>query len=195
LIQQQIETGEDFTTAHPHDVASLIKQFFRHLQEPLLTNLYHDSLIKALRQENEEERTRLILYICLMLPLTHLQTLQYVMKFAAEVATHSAQSKMGLSNLAIVLTPNLMHISKKDNGSISEKLLKDQTVIIETLLKNANRVGMVPEDIYEGAKTIEEDGDYAMTSSGDELDCESTQRSKIKRAPRTRTRTGSITGE
>lgn len=118
-----------------------------------------------------------------------------MMKFAAEVATHSEQSKMSLSNLAIVLTPNLMHNSKKDNSSSSEKLLKDQTEIIETLLRNADQVGMVAEDVYERAKMIGEDGDYAMTSSGDELEGENLQRSKSKRAPRARTRTGSITGK
>lgn len=126
-----------------------------------------------------------------MLPLVHLQTLQYFLKFAAEVASHSAESGMTLSNLAIVLTPNLMHNSKKDNSSsASEKLLKDQTFVVETLLKHAERISLVPEDIYERAKLIGEDGGD-MTSSGDELD---EQPHKSKRVPRARTRTGSITG-
>lgn len=135
----------------------------------------------------------IILYTCLMLPLVHLQSLQYFMRFAAEVASHSSQSGMSISNLAIVLTPNLMHNSKKDNSSsASEKLLKDQTMVIETLLKHAERIGLVPEDIYERAKIIGDDGGD-MTSSGDELDGEYQPR-KSKRVPRARTRTGSLTG-
>lgn len=86
-----------------------------------------------------------------------------------------------------------MHNSKKDNSSsASEKLLKDQTMVIETLLKHAERIGLVPEDIYERAKIIGDDGGD-MTSSGDELDGEYQPR-KSKRVPRARTRTGSLTG-
>ncbi|XP_032239565.2 rho GTPase-activating protein 11A isoform X2 [Nematostella vectensis] len=194
LLKERIELGEEISTAQPHDVAGLMKQFFRQLQEPLLTNTYHDSFIKTMRIEDDNTRTKAMLYICLLLPLAHLQALKYTMKFLAEFASHSEKSKMGFSNLAIVLTPNLMHNIRKDNSSSSERLLKDQTVVIKTLLKNAGSLGMVPDDVFERAKLIGDDGANAMTSSGDELDSEDMQQGKGKRASRQRTRTGSITG-
>ncbi|EDO42235.1 predicted protein [Nematostella vectensis] len=195
LLKERIELGEEISTAQPHDVAGLMKQFFRQLQEPLLTNTYHDSFIKTMRIEDDNTRTKAMLYICLLLPLAHLQALKYTMKFLAEFASHSEKSKMGFSNLAIVLTPNLMHNIRKDNSSSSERLLKDQTVVIKTLLKNAGSLGMVPDDVFERAKLIGDDGANAMTSSGDELDSEDMQQGKGKRASRQRTRTGSITDD
>lgn len=190
LKQKRIEDGQGIKDAQPHDVASLLKQFFRQLPEPLLTNILHDSFLKTQRLENEEQRSQAILLLCLMLPLAHLHTLQFIMRFIAEVATHSDQSKMGTSNLAIVLAPNLMHNSKKE-GNTSEKYLKDQTAIIDTLLKNAHDIGMVPRGIYERAKLIGEDGVDGLTSSGDELE-ENSSRNRSKRS--SRARTASISG-
>ena len=92
---------------------------------------------------------------------------------------------MGTGNLAIVLTPNLMNSSsKKENGNGSEKLLKEQTLVVQTLLENASEIGLVSEDILGEAKDSPNDG---VLSSGDELDGE-------KVGLRGRSRTTSISG-
>ena len=175
-------------------MASLLKQFFRDLPEPLLTNHLHDSFVKTQRLDKEESQRKAILLLCLMLPLSHLHTLQFIARFIADVASHSSQSKMGTSNLAIVLTPNLIHNPKKE-GNISEKCLKEQTAIIDTLLKNAQEIGMVPDETYERAKLIGDDGMDGLTSSGDELAEENPSRSRSKQRAGARARTASISGE
>ena len=110
------------------------------------------------------------------------------MKFMSKVAEKSEESKMGTANLAIVLTPNLMNCSsKKDNGSNSEKLLKEQTLVVQMLLENASEIGVVSEDILCEAKdTSNHEGGF---SSADELDGD-----KLGLRGRSRTTSSSISG-
>ena len=190
--QQKAENGEEFKNVQPHDVASLVKQFFRQLPEPLLTVLLHDCFVKTQRMEDQGDQTEAVLLLCLLLPIPHLSTLQFTMRFLAKVASHSQHSKMGTSNLAIVLTPNLIHNTKKEGNNVSEKQLKEQTAVIDILLKNADDIGLVNEDIYERAKIIGDEFVDGLTSSGDELEAD--LRRTNKRQSRTRTRTGSLSG-
>ena len=101
---------------------------------------------------------------------------------------------MGTTNLAIVLTPNLIHNTKKDGNNASEKQLKEQTSVVDILLKNADKIGLVSEDIYERAKTIGDDLVDGLTSSSDELDSDNNFRRGSRRQSRPRTRTGSLSG-
>lgn len=145
--------------------------------------------------EDHGDQTEAVLLLCLLLPIPHLNTLQFTMKFLAKVASCSHHSKMGTSNLAIVLTPNLIHNTRKEgNSAASEKQLKEQTAVIDILLKNADNIGLVNEDIYERAKMIGDEFVDGMTSSGDELDADNNLKRGNKRQSRTRTRTGSLSG-
>lgn len=142
--------------------------------------------------EDHGDQTEAVLLLCLLLPVPHLSTLQFTMRFLAKVASCSQHSKMGTSNLAIVLTPNLIHNTKKEGNNASEKQLKEQTAVIDILLKNADDIGLVNEDIYERAKVIGEEFVDGLPSSGDELDAD--LRRGNKRQSRARTRTGSLSG-
>jgi len=195
VLKQRVELGEEIQNVQPHDVASLVKQFFRQLPEPLLTSHLHDCFLKGQRLEDEGDQVEAILLLCLLLPIAHLTALQFTMRFLDKVASCSQQSKMGTTNLAIVLTPNLIHNTKKEgNSTASEKQLKEQTTVIDILLKNADKIGLVSEDIYERAKTIGDELVDGMTSSSDELDNDNNLRRGSKRQSRQRTRSGSISG-
>ena len=186
FVQKTIENGGDFSEALPHDVASLLKQFFRELPEPLLTNHLHDHFLKCLLLGSKNEQTMAILLLCILLPVEHLYTLQYFVKFMAKVAGKSEESKMGTANLAIVLTPNLMNLSgKKESGGNSEKLLKEQTLVVQMLLESSREIGLVSHDILCEAK--DSNSNEVGLSSGDELDGE-------KVALRGRSRPTSISG-
>ena len=114
-----------------------------------------------------------VLFLCILLPMAHLYTLQYFVKFISKVAAKSEQSKMGHANLAIVLAPNLINSnSKKDNHSYgNEKILKDQMQVVEILLENASEIGVIPDDVLNEAKCCV-DGNDGGLSSGDELESE-----------------------
>ena len=74
---------------------------------------------------------------------------------------------MTLSNLAIVLSPNLM-FSNKDKDS--DKYIKEQTEMVDILFKNANSIGLVSDEIMEKVNSIEGEPQSMSTSSADELD-------------------------
>ena len=185
ILQKTIEDGGQISDAQPHDVASLLKQFFRELPEPLLTNQLHDCFLKCLLLGGKNEQTMSILLLCILLPIEHLNTLKYFIKFMSKVAEKSAESKMGTGNLAIVLTPNLMNSNKKENSNSSEKLLREQTSVVEVLLTNASEIGLISDDILCEAK--DSNSHEGGLSSGDELDGE-------KIGLRGRSRTTTISG-
>ena len=93
---------------------------------------------------------------------------------------------MTLNNLAIVLSPNLMFTNKdKDN----DKYVKEQTEIVDILLKNANSIGMVKDEIVEKVDNMEGEICSMSTSSADELDVVT-----VNRQRRNRRRSRSISG-
>lgn len=109
-----------------YDVTALVKQFFRELPEPLFTSVYHDTFIRCYQLDSEENATRAILLLCLLLPPEHISMLQYIMKLLAKIAANSGTNKMDSMNLAVILAPNIMHVNSKSETmkSCEEKLLQ-----------------------------------------------------------------------
>ena len=172
--------------AQPHDIASMIKQFLRELPDSVMTSSLHGTFIKCLQLNTPNEQITSILMTCLLLPDMNLRLLRYLCQFLAKVAMHSKESKMTLNNLAIVLSPNLMFTNKdKDN----DKYVKEQTEIVDILLKNANSIGMVKDEIVEKVDNMEGEICSMSTSSADELDVVT-----VNRQRRNRRRSRSISG-
>ena len=144
-----------------------MKQFLRELPDSVLTSLLHNTFLKCLQLNTPNEQVTSILMLCLLLPDTNLRLLQYLCQFVSKVAAHSKESKMTLSNLAIVLSPNLM-FSNKDKDS--DKYIKEQTEMVDILFKNANSIGLVSDEIMEKVNSIEGEPQSMSTSSADELD-------------------------
>lgn len=88
--------------------------------------MYHDTFVRCYQLENENDSTRAILLLCLLLPAEHVSTLQYIMKLLAKIAENSEKNKMDTTNLALILAPNLMHVNSKSETmkSCEEKLLQ-----------------------------------------------------------------------
>ena len=113
MLQDKIDHGERLQDAHPYDVASLIKQFFRELPDALLTTRFHDTFLKCQSIESECDRLSAVHLLCLLLPWHHLSTLRFFAEFLANIARNSEQNKMDVNNLAVCLAPNLLHINCK----------------------------------------------------------------------------------
>ena len=127
MSQERIESGEDLGDALPLDIASLMKQFFRELPEPLLTSRLHDIFIKCYSLENESKRNVSLLLLCLMLPWQHLCTLRFIMLFLATVASHCENNKMDVQNLAVCLAPNFIH----NHGNKGDKMTGNESRMLE----------------------------------------------------------------
>ena len=180
----------------PHDIAALVKQFFRELPDPLLTKRFCPAFLKCIALNNTNDCIPALALCCLLLPDEHLRVLKYFVQFISEMANHSLESKMTLSNLAIIFAPNLTasSSSKEKNG---EKTLKDFTQIVDLLFKNAHLIGMVPDALFNKALTMNQEGGFC-SSSGDELDVATDEHPgrgrTLQRSDKKRDRSKSITG-
>lgn len=75
LMQGALDSGnasipED---ANVHDVAGLLKQYFRELPEPLITSRLFPVFEACYSLSSPPDRQRAVLLACLLLPRTHLQ--------------------------------------------------------------------------------------------------------------------------
>ena len=71
---------------HPHDIASLVKQFFRELPNPLFTSQLTPSFLKCLTINNSNDSDDAILMCTLLLPDEHLRVLKYLVKCVNKVS-------------------------------------------------------------------------------------------------------------
>ncbi|XP_063231883.1 rho GTPase-activating protein 6-like [Bacillus rossius redtenbacheri] len=104
----------------PHDVATLLKEFFRDLPEPLLCrDLYH-AFVRTQRIRNRRLQLEALQHLVQQLPVPNRDTLWALLTFLSKVALHAgdytdergesvAGNKMDSSNLATLFAPNILH--------------------------------------------------------------------------------------
>ncbi|KAK7870925.1 hypothetical protein R5R35_012150 [Gryllus longicercus] len=167
---------------HVIDVSNILKLFFRELPEPLLPFSFHDLLLRCLLVK--DKATEAILLTCLLFPSVHLNTLVYLMEFFREVANNEESNKMGITNLAIIITPSLMPVEEKimNNGT----RLGHHVRVIEILLHNTERIGFLPEFLIEKALNS-----GCVVSTSEEMDYSENDENKVKK--KKKRRSGSLT--
>ncbi|XP_064622243.1 rho GTPase-activating protein 11A-like [Lineus longissimus] len=142
------------------DVANLIKQFLRELPEPLIVTEFQELFTKCQEQEDESKQIEGMMMLCSLLPCAHLGTLKFIVSLLARVVRNSTKNKMDTSNLAMVMTPNFMVTSsgkvKNEKANVGEeKNLMVQTAVVELLIRNADRIGVIPEYLEERVELLE----------------------------------------
>ncbi|XP_061223688.1 rho GTPase-activating protein 11A isoform X2 [Neopsephotus bourkii] len=148
-LKSKLDQGENcLSAALPCDVAGLLKQFFRELPEPILPPHLQEGLFKA-QQLGNEKKTATVLLSCLMADRT-IQALRYFFNFLRTVSLRSKENRMDSSNLAVIFAPNLLHSNENEKMSAStEKRIRLQAAVVQTLIDHASEIGQVPEFILE----------------------------------------------
>ncbi len=98
-----------------HNMASLLKLYFRELPVPLLTFDYYDMFIAAEGIKEPETRLTRIKKVLDFIPEANMKLLKSLCHFLNNVMQHQQINKMHSTNLAIVFAPNLLRPSG-DNG-------------------------------------------------------------------------------
>ena len=105
----------------PHDVATLLKEYLRDLPEPLLCRKLYQPFVNTQKIRNRRLQFEAISHLVHILPVSHRDTLHYLLKFLAKVARFaddvrsaggeviSEGNKMDSNNLATVFAPNILH--------------------------------------------------------------------------------------
>ncbi|NWX20758.1 RHGBA protein, partial [Aegotheles bennettii] len=148
-LKSKLDQGENcLSAALPCDVAGLLKQFFRELPEPILPPHLQEGLFKA-QQLGNEKKTATVLLSCLMADRT-IETLRYFFNFLRTVSLRSNENRMDSSNLAVIFAPNLLHSNENEKMSTNtEKKVRLQAAVVQTLIDHAAEIGQVPEFILE----------------------------------------------
>ncbi|NXN63769.1 RHGBA protein, partial [Himantopus himantopus] len=148
-LKSKLDQGENcLSSALPCDVAGLLKQFFRELPEPILPLHLQEGLFKA-QQLGNEKKTATVLLSCLMADRT-IEALRYFFNFLRTVSLRSVENRMDSSNLAVIFAPNLLHSNENEKMSAStEKKIRLQAAVVQTLIDHAAEIGQVPEFILE----------------------------------------------
>lgn len=173
------------------DVANILKYFFRELPEPLLPpGNFQETILRCLVCKGTIERKiSAVKMVCLLLPVTSLNTLIYFMQFLNLVSTHSPANKMTAKNLAIIFAPGLMPI----NENCGQRL-NSHVQIIEILIQHAHDLGVIGSDLINRMPNItiadgstDELVNFTMYAEQTQMKMPETDKKKKKR------RSGSLT--
>lgn len=140
-LKSSFDAGQKDVSDHdPHTIAGCIKMYLRELPEPLLKFELYSEWLKAAGIGDSNERLQAIWKVKQKLPKQNLDNLKYLIMFCKELVQHSEATKMGASNIAIVIGPNLLwqKENEDDPGSVFSGLMVDtamQTRLVETMIE------------------------------------------------------------
>ncbi|XP_074029769.1 rho GTPase-activating protein 44 isoform X2 [Leptinotarsa decemlineata] len=118
-----------------HTLASLLKLYLRELPEPLLTFHLHKDWIEA-AQMPENRRLQVVKELIARLPQENQDNLSCLFQFLSKLTKHP-ENKMTASNIAIVLSPNLLWNKHEDlNTNIGNCVTIN--VLVELLVKESD---------------------------------------------------------
>ncbi|KAJ8938339.1 hypothetical protein NQ318_000131 [Aromia moschata] len=149
-----------------HVLASILKLYLRELPEPLLTFHLHKDWIDAMHSP-ESRRLETVKAVIKKLPQENKDNLSYLFHFLFKLTQH-AENKMSPSNIAIVLSPNLLWTkSEKENLNIGNCVVVN--MLIEMFIKEVNI--LFPDDVsgYVTPLKIFQEDDVASHKSSSEI--------------------------
>ncbi|KAK9305229.1 hypothetical protein QLX08_003666 [Tetragonisca angustula] len=143
----------------PHDVAALLKEFFRDLPDPLLCRDLYQAFVHTQKIRNRRLQQEALQHLVQLLPTPNRETLWALLNFLSVVAANSEDqknetgdwipgNKMDTINLATVFAPNILHCVKPGQRSeVSAERAEERIDVINvvrTLLEHASTLFTVP---------------------------------------------------
>ncbi|XP_065839953.1 rho GTPase-activating protein 19-like [Oscarella lobularis] len=128
-------------TYSPHDVASVVKQYFAELPDSILQskNFVAYEQVADLSWGRKTEAIQLLL---LLLPPANRNTLYLLVQLMSHVAGRREENRMDAANLAIVVAPNLAGFSNSQAG-ILRKLID----VVQHMIEHFEEIFQIPREI------------------------------------------------
>ncbi|XP_076237672.1 rho GTPase activating protein at 102A [Calliopsis andreniformis] len=143
----------------PHDVAALLKEYFRDLPDPLLCRDLYQAFVHTQKIRNRRLQQEALQHLIQLLPTPNRETLWALLNFLSVVAANSEDqktdtgdwipgNKMDTTNLATVFAPNILHCVKPGQRSeVSAERAEERIDVINVvraLLEHAATLFTVP---------------------------------------------------
>jgi len=163
-------SNEEFTE---HDVANVLKRFFRTLPEPLLTNQLYSQWIDGLTLEHHEEQLDLYKRLLNSLPHINRCTLRKLLGHLHVVQNKCEKNLMSVSNLAALWGPTLMTVeSARDHTSNFSHTDAETDVVLQLIqyypwLFDVDREKLAVNDAISEVQERLEQGTFAKKHAGD----------------------------
>ncbi|XP_071452495.1 uncharacterized protein RhoGAP102A isoform X2 [Hetaerina americana] len=149
----------------PHDVAALLKEYFRDLPEPLLCRDLYTAFVRTQAIRNRRLQFEALQHLIQLLPAEHRDTLCLLLDFLAVVAKNSEDkrdphsgewlsgNKMDSGNLATLFAPNILRKSNADfrcdsRDEAAEDRL-DVINVVRSMIEHNRELFMVPAELLD----------------------------------------------
>ncbi|XP_043483952.1 uncharacterized protein LOC122512276 isoform X2 [Leptopilina heterotoma] len=162
-LQEEFDSGRETKIGLdqcPHDVAALLKEYFRDLPDPLLCRDLYQAFVHTQKIRNRRLQQEALQHLIQLLPTPNRETLWILLNFLNRVALHSENqmnetgecilgNKMDVVNLATIFAPNILHCVKPGQAR-SEVFVEraeeriDVINVVRSLLENTSTVFTVP---------------------------------------------------
>lgn len=118
-----------------HVIASVLKLYLRELPEPLLTySLYNEWML--IMNQPENQRVDYVKKILNKLPKENMENLTYLIQFLSKLSQNTV-NKMSSSNIAIVMSPNLLW-GQNDDANLSMGNCATTNILVELFIKEVD---------------------------------------------------------
>lgn len=129
--QEEFDAGREAVLDDPFVAASLLKQYFRDLPDPLISSHVYKDLLKLQALSSYKELLPELRRICSLLSRAHRDLLADLLELLHRISENEAVNMMNAKNLATVFAPTLC-ISKTMTSTIDiNELLLDTNAIID----------------------------------------------------------------
>ncbi|XP_061659324.1 stAR-related lipid transfer protein 13-like isoform X2 [Syngnathoides biaculeatus] len=126
-LRQQCDASPDsvdYEDQSAYDVADMLKQFFRDLPEPLLSNKLGETFLHIYQYVPKEQRLQAVRAAILLMADENRQALQTLLYFLHDVAAQVDENQMTAANLAVCLAPSLFHLSLTKGDTVSPRSIQ-----------------------------------------------------------------------
>lgn len=139
-VRASLDVGiVDLADCSPHTIACVLKQYLRELPDPLMMAEKQEVWAELANMDGakREQRDQRLFQHVHELPNAHYDNLRYLIIFLNEMCQYKDVTKMGPSNLALVIGPNMIQLPADEAASF--QLTKDICVILEELIANCHQ--------------------------------------------------------
>jgi len=153
-LQHDFDKGRvvDFTEYTVHDIANLVKLFYRLLPNPVFTFELYGCFLGAVAAGTVEYKFQLVEKVIRLLPCGHRTLLARTIRFLHKISSRSELNMMTPENLAIIFVPTLMR-PKEDDPETTIADFPLQMTLMTTLIENCDH--FFPDKTYKSMDQAE----------------------------------------
>ncbi|XP_074746751.1 T-cell activation Rho GTPase-activating protein-like [Strix uralensis] len=136
-------------------LAAILKDFLRSIPCKLLVSDLYEGCMAAMQKASMEERISELRAVAEKLPVANLLLLKRLLSLLRHIGHHAATSRMGCSNLAVCIGPNLLSPAHAD------------LLPLEAMLEVTHKVNVLVEFLMENCRELFEEEAGSLSSPAD----------------------------